>query len=182
MWPRPIAKHKWQGFIISGWSHHLFTRHASASSLMLYESQIYYTKIGANTCYLSYLTQWLKCLVLEYDNTTSWQLFCEMKLLLIMPSFFFGRAWGWGVEHLILHCCSTFSCLAVITLLFKLLIFKEITSSKHWKSRNYLRVDGNFLTTWNNCGTCVKCIFFFVFSTHYLIFRQFTTHLPTYIY
>jgi len=96
--------------------------------------------------------------------------------------FFLWRAWGWGVEHLILHCCSTFSCLAVITLLFKLLIFKEITSSKHWKSRNYLRVDGNFLTTWNNCGTCVKCIFFFVFSTHYLIFRQFTTHLPTYIY
>jgi hypothetical protein len=52
---------------------------------MVYKSQIYYTKIGANTCYLSYLTQWLKRIVLEYDNTTSWQRFCEMKFWQIMP-------------------------------------------------------------------------------------------------
>jgi hypothetical protein len=73
---------------------------SSASSWMVYKSQIYYTKIGANTCYLSYLTQWLKCIVLEYDNTTSWQLFCEMKLWHIMPFFFFWRGVGLG--------CGTF--------------------------------------------------------------------------
>jgi hypothetical protein len=63
---------------------------------MVYKSQMYYTKIGANTCYLSYLTQRLKCLILEYDNTTSWQLFREMKLLLIMPLFFFLEGMGLG--------------------------------------------------------------------------------------
>ncbi len=87
---------------ISGWSHHLFTTHASASSLMVYKCKIYYTKIGANTCYLSYLTQWLKCIVLEYDNITSWQLFCEMKLWQIMP-FFFLLLEGVGVG------CGTFA-------------------------------------------------------------------------
>jgi hypothetical protein len=37
-------------------------------------------------------------IVLEYDNTTSWQLFCEMKLWQIMPFLLGGGGCGvWNI-------------------------------------------------------------------------------------